>query len=139
MRKINKKGDLLFPIIIFIVLNIMFFTTMMLFAQRSLSGAMIYEEAYAKQISLFLNRAEPGMQFSIDATDLVNNALENEISRDKLTEIVNIDSEKGLVIVKTKHEGGFENHFFSNIKTTHRITLDNQGENERWRLIISVQ
>lgn len=137
MRKINKKGDLLFPIIIFIVLNIMFFTTMMLFAQRSLSGAMIYEEAYAKQISLYLNRAEPGMQFSIDATDLVNNALENGVSPQDISETINIDSERGIVTVKAKPEGGFENPFFSNITTNYRINMV-EGT-EQWRLIISIQ
>jgi len=117
MRKMNKKGsDLVFPIVIFLVLNIAFFVIMMLFVQRVSSSAMIFEEAYAKKIGLLLNRAEPEMKFEIDVSDLVKVALKNGIEPEHLNRIINIDTEKGKVFVRAKQEGGFNYHFFSEIK-----------------------
>jgi hypothetical protein len=116
MRRLNKKGaDLAFPIIIFLVLNIIFFTTMMLFVQRVSSNALIYEEAYSKKIGLLLNRAEPEMNLTIDVTDLVDVALKNGIEKNKIGSIIKINTEEGIVFVKAKKEGGFNFPYFSNI------------------------
>jgi hypothetical protein len=116
MRKLNKKGaDLAFPIIIFLVLNIIFFTMMMLFVQRVSSNALVYEEAYSKKIGLMLNRAEPGMNLTIDVTELVEVALKNGIKLNETSTLITINTEEGIVFVKAKKEGGFNFPYFSDI------------------------
>ncbi len=117
MKKINKRGqNLALPVVIFIILNIIFFSVMFLFVQRVSSSALIYEEIYAKKIGLLLNRAEPGMQFQIDVTDLIEIALKNEVDPKEINKLIKIDSEKGIVIVKAKPEGGFNYPYFSIIE-----------------------
>lgn len=128
----NKKADLLFPIIIFVVLNIMFFTIMLLFVQRVSSNALVYEESYAKQIALILNRAESGMQFEIDVSDLIKTAIKNDVNTSFLNETIQINAEEGIVFVKARKEGGFEQPFFSKIKI-------NSGINPTTRINIELE
>jgi len=122
-RSIKKRGGLAFPIIIFLVLNIAFFTIMMLFVQRVSSNALIYEEAYAKKIGLLLNRAESGMEFRINVTDLALVAKKNGLTDQEVKKLlINIDTEKGTVTIKAKKEGSFVFPYFSEIELE-------QGEN----------
>lgn len=132
MARLNKRGqDLTISILIFILLNIAFFSMMMLFVQRVSSDALIYEEAYAKKIGLILNRAEPGMEFTINITKLIKTALKNNIGPGEISEIIQIDTEKGIVKVKAKKEGGFNYNYFS------KINLDQTAESPITRIILS--
>jgi hypothetical protein len=120
MRKIKKGGlnkwaEMGLPVVIFLVLNLAFFVTMLLFVQRTSSHALVYEEAYSKKIGLMLNRAEKGMQFELDITDLIKIALKNGVTAENINEIINIDTDKGLVTVRAKPEGGFTFPYFSKI------------------------
>ena len=87
----------------------------MLFVQRVSSNALIYEEAYSKEIGLLLNRAEPGMEFEIDVTELVKNAIKNGIKEEDLNQLIKINTIEGIVFVKAKPEGGFNFPYFSNV------------------------
>lgn len=139
MRKLNKKGqDLVFPIVIFLVINLAFFSIMMLFVQRVSSGAILYEEVYAKKIGLILNRAEPGMEFKLNVTDLVNIALENKIDPSNLNSIIQINTEKGIVSVKARPEGGFNYPYFSKVKLDSATTRLGQVATEGGVFFITV-
>jgi hypothetical protein len=117
MKKMNKRGqDLVLPIVIFLILNIAFFTLMLVFVQRVSSNAIVYEEIYAKKIGLILNRAEPGMSLQIDVTPIIKIALKNGIQTKDMQEVIKIDTEKGIVTVMARKEGGFSYPYFSKIK-----------------------
>jgi len=66
MRKGDKKGELLVGNIIFIVLNLMFLTILMLFISQQGSGLIVLEQSYAKQIALVFDSAKPGMDVFLD-------------------------------------------------------------------------
>lgn len=143
MLKIDKKrADLTTPIVIFLVLNIAFFSMMMIFVQRVSSNVLVYEEAYAKDIGLILNRAESGMTIYLDITNLVEIAIKNDLELKDLESLITIDVEKGVIVVKAKKEGGFEFPYFSKVlleKPNGEIFLeekDNKITKAKYRLVI---
>jgi hypothetical protein len=139
MRKIKKRGDLLFPPLIFLVLNIAFFVILMAFVQKASTGAVVYEEAYAKKIGLLLNNVESGMKFIIDVTELEKIARKNDLKEDDLEkiikEMVQIDTQNGTITVKTRNEGGFVYPFFSKVELESQIVEDSTGN----KLIINIK
>ena len=58
--------------VIFIVLNIMFFAIMILFVVRSVSNAVVYEQAYAKQIALLIDYSKPKTDIKIDLSKAIS-------------------------------------------------------------------
>src|SRR3989344_3135288 len=63
----NERGSTeLAETIMFIVLNLVFFSVLLLFAAKSTSNAGVYEQAYAKQIALMINEAKNDTIYWID-------------------------------------------------------------------------
>ena len=117
----DKKGeespsgeDILWPQLIFIVLNLLIFSILLVFVYKALSGAIVYEEAYSKQTALFLDNAEPGMQLKLDFIKPFEIAQKNGIARENVVQI-----SRDKVIVKLG-KGGYSFEHFSdyNIKET---------------------
>jgi len=134
MRKINKRGDLILPPVIFIVLNLMIFSILMLFVYKASTGAILYEEAYAKRIGLLLDSAESGMQFSLDITPLAEVTLKNNKNLKKenliehLEKNIQIDNESGEVLIRLGTSGGFIYPFFSKLETETKVIGEEENK-----------
>ncbi|MEM4181900.1 MAG: hypothetical protein QXX68_01970 [Candidatus Pacearchaeota archaeon] len=141
----NKRADMIYPIVIFIVLNIIFMSLMLIFVNRVSSEALRYEEIYAKKIGLMLNRAERGDFFEINITDLIKNAQKNRMdSKFMQEEMIIINTTESFVQIKTKKEGGFVYHFFSKIEIDESLTkihldVDNQNRTIGGKLLIGIK
>ena len=61
----SNKANILTQNIIFIVLNLVFLSILVVFLFSKMGSAAILEEKYAKQIALILDSAEPGMIISL--------------------------------------------------------------------------
>tara|TARA_Y100000310_G_scaffold333757_1_gene411950 strand:+ start:1067 stop:1513 length:447 start_codon:yes stop_codon:yes gene_type:complete len=110
----NKKSEsLIYPTVIFIILNILFFSILLLFVFKSSSGALIYEQVYAKQIALMIDRAKPDMEISMDFSEGIKIAEKNKLSGERLKKIVEITSEENKVTVSLSHKGGYNFKYFS--------------------------
>ena len=108
----NKRGEnLIFPIVIFIVLNLIFFSLLLMFVFKSSTGALVYEQAYAKQIALLIDSAKPVTQFSIDFTKGFEIAEKNELSFEEKKNLVEFKDNR--VIVKLDDKGGYGFGYFS--------------------------
>ena len=73
----KRKASLLVENIVFIILNLLFLTILVLFISRQGSGAIILEQSYAKQIALILDSAKPGMTISLDFEKGIERIKEN--------------------------------------------------------------
>lgn len=126
-KKMNKRGNDLFPpIIIFIILNLIFFSSLMLFVKKNVESSQTYEEFYAKKIGLILDRAEPGMIFEINITDLIENAQKNGKKPNEIKEnLIKINTEESYVEVRVSDKSGFRYPFFSKINLDEDITRIN--------------
>jgi hypothetical protein len=112
----NKKGEaegVIYPTVIFVVLNIMFFSILLLFVFRSSGGAVVYEQAYAKQISLIIDSAKPIMEIKLNMEEAMKLAEENKINFEDVVKI-----EDNLVTVKLSERGGYSCSFISDVDAT---------------------
>jgi len=109
-----KRGDkraatIPLETVIFIVLNLIVFLLLLVFVRNSANGALVYEQAYSKQIALFIDEAKPEMSLMIN----MEKAL--EIAKDKNPEdIVKIDETGNRVIVSLGSSGGYSYQYFTN-------------------------
>jgi len=114
----NKRGEsFAFELVIFIILNIVFASLLIVFAVRSGNGTLIYEQSYAKQISLLLDQAKPEMTLFVDMTKANGVADKNK----KNGELVKIDKEKGEIEVSLSDNGGYSFGYFTNYDIEYRI------------------
>ena len=68
--KMNKKAsNILYEYIIFILFSLLFFAMMVFVLGKVGSGAIIYEQVYAKKIALAIDSAKPNMEIGIDISD----------------------------------------------------------------------
>ena len=125
MRKISKKGEILTENIIFIVLNLIFLTILILFLFSRMGSAAVLEEKYSKQIALVLDSAKPGMVIHINMEDAIKEA-KKELGKDKIEELVVIN--KNIVTVKLQKGVGYSYSFFNNIDATAYLDKTNNVE-----------
>jgi len=105
----DKRGEDIFPNVIFIVVNILFFSMLIIFVFKSSTGAMVYEQAYAKQIALLIDYSEPKTDIKIDFSNAIAVAKENK----KIQDLVKINEANKEVIVSLSGQGGYSMKYFS--------------------------
>lgn len=103
----NKRGNLLTENIIFIILNLVFLTILVVFVvSRSQSPAMM-EEEMAKQIALLIDSAHSGTAIKINVEDALSKAKNNNYNQDI------IFKQENIVTVKLRDKGGYSYSFFN--------------------------
>ena len=107
---ISKRGEILQENVIFIVLNVVFFSIMLLFIYLQSSSVHLMEEETAKQIALIIDAVKPGTILEINLKDFFEKAEKNGVSRLKSIEI---DKENNLVIVRGDEDSFFEYGYFN--------------------------
>ncbi len=116
----NKKADsIVLETTIFIILNLVFFAVIGTFAYNSGSKEFIYEQVYAKQISLVIDNAKPDMAILLNAEDLAKFAKKNN---KPLSEVISVDENTKTIKVNLKKTGGYSYRYFSNSKV--KVSLD---------------
>lgn len=109
----NNRGEILVENVIFIILNLIFLTILILFIARQGQGVVILEESYAKEIALLIDSAQPKMVMQLDMSDAREVAEKNGIDFDK---IVNIEG--NIVKVKLTKDSGYSYSFFNNVEAS---------------------
>ncbi len=106
----NKRAEgILYDNIIYAFLFILFFMLMFYFITGYQDGATFWEDFYAKEISLMINRAEPGMEIAVDVSNLAVIAIKNGKS---YREIISIDNVNNRVSVSVRNGAGTSYGFF---------------------------
>jgi len=107
----NKKGvDLLHNVIIFIILNVVFFVALIFFVSWASAGTIITEQTYSKQIALIIDQAKPGSVVEIDVSDLLGLAIKNDFN---ILETISIDNDENRVQVRVIEGEGHGYNFFT--------------------------
>ena len=117
----KKAEEVLYPVVIFVILNLIFFSLLMVFVTNSSNGSLVYEQAYAKQIALLIDKAEDSTTISINFEKGIEIAKKNKItSTENLVQIRNSE-----VIVKLSDSGGYSIKYFSD----NDVTVSFDGNN----------
>ena len=106
----DRKGEILFPVVMFIVLNLIFFSMLLFFVYKASLGALVYEQAYSKEIALMLDGAKPGMQFKIDFTKGLEVAEKNKWTG------AFVQIKDNSVVVSLDKRGGYTMNYFTDYK-----------------------
>ncbi len=120
----GKKGDLLIGDIIFLVLNLVFLSILVIFIISKTNDASRLEEQYAKQIALVLDSARPGMTIIINMQDAIEKATKE---KQDFANIVKING--NIITVKLKEKGGYSYSFFNDVHVNSYFdTSNNKGD-----------
>ncbi|MCK5043897.1 hypothetical protein KAR52_02760 [Candidatus Pacearchaeota archaeon] len=109
-KRFSRRGEILVENIIFIILNLIFLTILMVFLFSKMGSVAVLEEMYAKQIALTLDSAEPGMEIHFN----MENAFDKKEKEWDVLQMVNI--QENVVTVKLQEKGGYAYSFFNNIE-----------------------
>ncbi len=119
----RKRGNILTENIIFIVLNLVFLTILVLFLFSKMGDAAVLEEKYAKQIAMIIDSAKPVMDISLNMKDAVEKA-KKEGWEGKIVII-----QDNIVTVKLREKGGYSYSFFNNVNLNKDFFYPDEGEN----------
>ncbi len=109
----TKRGTILIENVIFIILNLVFISILVLFLFRQGNGAIVLEQSYAKNIALLIDSAKPVTEMKLNMQDAMDLAEKNGVKRE---EIVKIND--NVVTVKLSKDGGYKYSFFNNVDVT---------------------
>jgi hypothetical protein len=119
----SKKGDILVGDIIFIILNLIFLSILIIFVVSKTNDTSRMEEQYAKQIALIIDSAKPEMIIHLNMEDAIEKATKE--NRDP-AQIVKIDG--NLVTVRLEEKGGYSYSFFNNVSANAYLDTANNKE-----------
>lgn len=96
--------------IIFIILNILFLTILVLFLVKQGQGIVLLEQSYAKQIALFIDSAKPGMVIILNMEKGKKLAEKHEIDfKDMVTKKDNV------ITVRLSEGSGYSYSYFNDV------------------------
>lgn len=134
LKKRGKAGNILTENVIFIILNLVFVSIIILFIFLRMNDSAILEEVYAKQIALMADSAKPRMIFSLNMEEGIEKA-KNELGENNLNDIVKING--NLVTVSLRKGKSYSYSFFNNVHVIPNLNKEKDGfyftveENER--------
>jgi len=116
----SKKAGVLQEQIIFWILNIVFFSLILVFAVRTGSHTGIMEETYAKQIALTIDSMDKNMEVEMDLSELYKIAEKNDFKG----ELFFLEKDKNIIIVTAGKGEGYRYRYFSDLDFDFILTQD---------------
>ena len=107
--KRGKKANILTENVIFLVLNLLFLSLLMVFLLRQGGGIIVLEQSYAKEIALIIDSARPGETLFLNMDDAMKKA--EKIGEVEKNETVKIN--KNIVTVRLSEKSGYSYSFFN--------------------------
>ena len=110
----NKKAvGIIMGTIIFIVIVLIAFTIYFLFVFRAGTNISVIEQVHAKEITLVLDKAKPGMKIELNMTGLYEIASDNDFNG----KIVKIDNSENSVKVQLVRGKCYKYFFYNDADT----------------------
>ena len=111
--------------IVFIILNLLFLTIIVLFLLKQGSGAIVLEQTYSKQIAMLVDSSKPGMIIKIDMEKGQKLAEENKID---FKDVVRISDNTVRVKLTSQVKGGYTYSFFNDVNVAVSVLKNEKGE-----------
>jgi hypothetical protein len=112
MKWKNKKGEILTENVIFIILNIVFFSILLGFIYLQGDSIHLMEEETAKQIALLIDGARPGTVMEVHLEDFADRIKKEGIGEGQA---IVIDNQKQVIIVQGSLDSFYEYHYFNDV------------------------
>ncbi len=111
----NRRGtgDILSGNILYVILVLIFAIGVFMIIMENKNNASQWEEFYAKELALLLDKAKPGEQYTIDIQKASELAVKNGIGDPRY--IIKFDAQAKKVVVSLKLTGSTTFSYFSNV------------------------
>lgn len=119
----KKRGTILVENIVFIILNLLFLSLLVLFLIKQGSGAIVLEQTYSKQISMLVDSAKPVMVIKLDMSKASKLAEDNNIDFNDSVKITGNE-----VRVKLSEKSGYSYSFFNDVHVSSYAVKDGKGK-----------
>jgi hypothetical protein len=119
----NKRGTILVENVVFIIINLIFLSVLVIFLLRQSSGAIVLEQTYAKQIAMLVDSSKPVMVIKMDMEKGRKLTEKNGLNFDNAVSITG-----NLVKVKLSSKGGYSYAFFNDVDVSAHAEKDDQGK-----------
>lgn len=126
----KKRGQILVENVIFIILNLIFLTILILFIYSKTGSEALLEEKYSKQIALMIDSAKPGMIIHLNMEDAIEKAEKNNWG---IKKIVSVSG--NTITVQLREKGGNSYSFFNDVDVS--VFHDDQKNTEEYVIIIN--
>ncbi len=123
VRKMDKKGvNLLSENVVYLLLVVLFVTSMFIGVTLVGRQVTLYEQVYAKQMALMIDKAEPGMEIEYRDFRIFKLAADNNAPRD----IVSVDNDRNVVTVRLSNNQGYSYQFFNDVGVSWNIVPEDR-------------
>ena len=119
----SERGEILVENVLFIVLNIIFISILILFLFKQGSGAVLLEQTYSKQIALMIDSAKPVMEIKLNMEKAQKITEKNKIDFNQVVSITG-----NVVNVKLSQKTGYEYSFFNDVEVKAFPETNSQNE-----------
>ena len=126
----KKRGQILVENVIFIVLNLIFLTILILFISSKSGAEAVLEEKYSKQIALIIDSAKPGMEIHLNMEDAIKKADSNGFD---IKKIVSVSG--NTITVQLREKGGNSYSFFNDVDVS--VFHDTQKNTEEYVILVN--
>ena len=127
----KKRGQILVENVVFIILNLIFLTILILFIYSKTGSEALLEEKYAKQIALIIDSAKPGMIIVLNMEDAIKKADGNW----DLNKVISVSG--NTVTVKLREKGENSYSFFNDISVSiPEVSLIHLKKNKEYMISI---
>jgi hypothetical protein len=114
----NKRGQILIENVVFIILNLIFITILILFVMLKSGSEATFEDKYSKQIALMIDSAKPEMIIVLNMEDAIKKAEKNNWGKNNIVSI-----EGNMVTVKLRDGKGASYPFFNDVNLDDPYTI----------------
>tara|TARA_Y100000034_G_C6844817_1_gene382585 strand:- start:1 stop:420 length:420 start_codon:yes stop_codon:yes gene_type:complete len=119
----DKKGvNLLSENVVYLLLVVLFVTSMFIGVTLVGRQVTLYEQVYAKQMALMIDKAEPGMEIEYRDFRIFKLAADNNAPRD----IVSVDNDRNVVTVRLSNNQGYSYQFFNDVGVSWNIVPEDR-------------
>lgn len=110
--KSKKSQNLISGVVMFIILNVIFFAIMFIFVGNAGTDSSYIEKQYARKIALAIEGLEPGTKIVVDISELQANAKKNNYGG----QVIEVNYDSSIVNVKLSNNGGASFYYFTKLE-----------------------
>lgn len=96
--------------LVFIILNLVFFSIMILFVATKMSSPYLMEEKYSKSVALMIDASKPETLITLDFTDVIKQAKKNGVSKEAVITLAG-----NVISVNVAGKNGYSYSFFNDV------------------------
>jgi hypothetical protein len=119
----NKRGTILVENVVFIIINLIFLSLLVIFLLKQASGTIVLEQSYSKQIAMLVDSAKPVMVIKMDMEKGRKLAENNGIDFNNAVKI-----NGNTVQVKLSGKAGYTYAFFNDVDVSAHAEKDEKGK-----------